>query len=281
MGVGTLGVGESPAFSYIRELVMNELGIVLDAGKGYLVESRLSPIVKKEGLGTIDGLIAALRAGQSASLKRQVLDAMTTNETTFLRDMTPFEVLQQSVLPALVAARKNTRKLRIWYAASSTGQEPYSVSMIIHDQFPELLGWQLDQVATDICRSALDRAKAAKYSQLEVNRGLPARLLIKHFKKDGQDWQLSDPIRKMVKFEELNLIGRWPSMGTFDIVFIRNVLIYFDADTKRKILGRIHDLLAPDGYLFLGAAETTMNLDDRFVRAEVGRGGSYRLAKAA
>ncbi len=269
------------SYVYLRELVMNELGIVLDAGKEYLIASRLSPLARKAGLPGLDGLVAALRTGTKFDLKRSVLDAMTTNETTFLRDVTPFEVLQQAVLPRLIEARRARRKLRIWYAASSYGQEPYSVSMLLHDNFPELMGWQLEQIGTDICRNALERARAGRYSQLEVNRGLPARLLVKHFKKEGADWQISDSIRKMVTFEELNLINAWPPRGVFDIVFIRNVLIYFDQNTKRRIIGKVHDLLAPDGYMFLGAAETTLNLDERFTRLEGGRGGCYRLAKAA
>jgi len=269
------------SLAYLRDLIVKEVGIVLDEGKDYLIESRLGPIARREGLTDIDGLATALRAGKSAELKRSVMDAMTTNETTFLRDVAPFEVLEQSVLPKLIEARRSKRKLRIWYAASSYGQEPYSVSMILHDQFPELRTWQIEQLGTDICRNALTRARSGRYSQLEVNRGLPAKLLVKHFKKDGQDWQLSDTIRGMVKFEELNLINPWPPLGTFDIVFIRNVLIYFDVETKRQIFGRIHNLLAPDGFLFLGAAESTLNIDDRFVRSENGKGGCFKLAKAA
>ncbi len=272
---------DKQVMSYLRDMVLKELGIVLDEGKDYLIESRLGPIARRESLGGLDGLATAIRTGRSPELKRSVLDAMTTNETTFLRDVTPFEVLETSVLPKLIEARRASRKLRIWYAASSYGQEPYSVSMILNDQFPELAGWQVDQLGTDICRNALERAKAGRYSQLEINRGLPARLLVKHFKKEGPDWQLSDSIRKMVKFEELNLIQRWPPMGTFDIIFIRNVLIYFDIETKRQIFGRIHDMLAPDGYMFLGSAESTLNIDDRFVRSENGKGGCFRLAKAA
>ncbi len=269
------------SLAYLRDLIVKEVGIVLDEGKDYLIESRLGPIARREGLTNIDGLATALKAGKSAELKRSVMDAMTTNETTFLRDVAPFEVLEQSVLPKLIEARRSKRKLRIWYAASSYGQEPYSVSMILHDRFPELRTWQIEQLGTDICRNALARARAGRYSQLEVNRGLPAKLLVNHFKKDGQDWQLSDTIRNMVKFEELNLINPWPPLGTFDIVFIRNVLIYFDIEAKRQIFGRIHNLLAPDGYLFLGAAESTLNIDDRFVRSENGKGGCFRLASAA
>ena len=281
MSVASPPVTDAKSNAYLRELVLKELGIVLDAGKDYLIESRLGPIARKENLGGLEGLVTALRSGGKPDLKRTVLDAMTTNETTFLRDVTPFEVLQKTVLPSLIEARRAKRKLRIWYAASSYGQEPYSVSMILHDEFPEVMGWQLEQVGTDICRTALQRARDGKYSQLEVNRGLPARMLVKHFKKVGTDWQISDTIRKMVKFEELNLINTWPPMGTFDIVFIRNVLIYFDQETKKRIIGKVHDLLAPDGYMFLGAAETTLNIDERFGRIEGGRGGCYQRSKAA
>ncbi len=278
--MSTVAVAKS-SFGWVRDLVLTELGIVLDEGKDYLVESRLLPIVKREGLESIEALVLLLKTGRApVALKRAVLDAMTTNETTFLRDTTPFEVLQTSVLPKLIEARRAKRKLRIWYAATSTGQEPYSVSMIINDHFPELLGWNLEQIGTDVSRHALDRAKAGRFSQLEVNRGLPAKLLIKHFKKEGQDWQLNDNIRKMIRLEEMNLNGAWPVItGTYDIVFIRNVLIYFDVPAKKKIMGRIYDLLAPDGFMFLGAAETTLNLDERFTRAEGGRGGCYKRAE--
>jgi chemotaxis protein methyltransferase CheR len=179
----------------------------------------------------------------------------------------------------LIEARKATRQLRIWYAASSTGQEPYSVSMLLRDRFPHLSDWKMDQLATDISRPALDRARAGTYSQLEVNRGLPARYLVKYFRKENSDWQLDDVIRRMVRFEEMNLITAWPTLGTLDIVFIRNVMIYFDLDAKKRILDRIYRSLAPDGYLFLGAAETTLNLDDRFRRGESGRGGCYRTVR--
>lgn len=277
-----LGVTDKASFGYVRDIVAAELGIMLDTGKDYLVESRLLPIAKKEGLESIDALVSQIRSGRAPALKRAVLDAMTTNETTFLRDVTPFEVLRTSVLPALIEARRPRKKLRIWYAASSTGQEPYSVSMILRDHFPELLTWTIEQVGTDVSRNALDRAKAGLYSQLEVNRGLPATMLVKHFKKEGSEWQLSENIRKMVRYEEMNLNGPWPVVnGVYDIVFIRNVMIYFDVEAKKKILGKIYNLLAPDGYMFLGAAETTLNLDERFVRAEGGRGGVYRPTRSA
>jgi chemotaxis protein methyltransferase CheR len=258
--------------------VAADAGIVLEPGKEYLVEARLAPVARREGCASIDALVAKLRLKGSQDLRRMVLDAMTTNETTFYRDIEPFVVLEKHILPALITARRAKRQLRIWYAASSTGQEPYSVSMLIHEKFPELLKWKLDQFATDISSEALARARLGRYSQLEVNRGLPARLLPKYFAKLGQQWQLSDEIRKMVQFEPLNLNAHWPPgvAGTFDLVFIRNVMIYFDVAAKKRILGAIYDRLAPDGMMFLGAAETTFNLDDRFARANYERAGCYR-----
>jgi chemotaxis protein methyltransferase CheR len=267
-------------FDYVRTLVLADAGIVLEPGKEYLLESRLAPVAKGQGLGTVHALIDALRSGRQPQLRRRVLDAMTTNETTFFRDAKPFEFLEEAVLPATIAARRPQQRLRIWHAASSTGQEPYTVSMIMREKFPELQTWAIEQFATDISQAALDRARAGRYSQLEVNRGLPARYLLKYFTKHGLEWHISDAIRGMVKYEELNLNGNWPAMPRFDIIFIRNVMIYFDVAAKKKILGRIADLLQPDGWLFLGAAETTMNLDDRFVRTDFNRAGCYRLASS-
>ena len=268
------------SFNYVRDFVRSEAGIVIDPGKEYLVESRLAPLVRSEGLASIEALVQNLRAGRQTELHRKVVDAMTTNETTFFRDIDPFEYLRTDVLPKLIATRKVARRLSIWYAASSTGQEPYSVSILLREHFPELNDWQIEQVGTDISRKALERAREGKYSQLEVNRGMPAKLLLKYFDKKGLDWQLKPAIRSMVTFQEMNLNGAWPRLGPFDIVFIRNVMIYFDVGAKKTILGRIHDLLRPDGYLFLGAAETTLNLDERFVRTPVGRSGAYTRAGA-
>lgn len=264
------------SFDYVRAFVRTEAGIVVEPGKEYLVESRLGPIARNEGFASIDALVGKLKATRSTELHRKVVDAMTTNETSFYRDVDPFELLRTTVIPSLIAARRSVRRLSIWYAATSTGQEPYSVSMLLREQFPELATWQIDQIGTDISRPALDRAKSGRYSQLEVNRGLPAKLLLKYFDKQGLEWQLKDEIRSMLKTQELNLNGVWPKFPPFDIVFIRNVMIYFDVPAKQRILGRIYDLLPSDGYLFLGAAETTMNLDERFVRLPANRAGCYQ-----
>jgi chemotaxis protein methyltransferase CheR len=260
---------------------MTDAGIVIEAGKDYLVESRLGPLARKEGIASIDTLITTVRSGRHPDLRRKLVEAMTTNETTFFRDTEPFEYLAQDILPRLIESRRATRQLRIWYAASSTGQEPYSVSMLLHERFPELLTWNVTQLGTDYSRPALERARAGRYTQVEINRGLPASLLVKYFDKRGLEWEIKDDIRRMVRYEELNLNAPWPAThGPFDIVFIRNVMIYFDPDAKKRILANIHHLLPADGYLFLGAAETTFNLDERFVRADNGRAGCYKKAPA-
>jgi chemotaxis protein methyltransferase CheR len=266
-------------FDYIRSLVLSDAGIVLESGKEYLVESRLTPVAKREGLPSIAELVSAVRT-RGGDLRRKVVEAMTTNETTFYRDGEPFEFLEKHVLPKLIDARRARRQLRIWYAAASTGQEPYSVSMLIREQFPELLGWQLTQLGTDYSRPALDRARKGRYSQVEINRGLPAKLLVKYFAKQGLEWEIHESVRAMVKYDELNLNAPWPALGQFDIIFIRNVMIYFDLESKKRILNNIHKLLPADGYLFLGAAETTFNLDERFVRCDAGRAGCYQKAPA-
>jgi chemotaxis protein methyltransferase CheR len=271
------GIASDPrAFEFVRRLVYTETGIVIDEGKEYLVEARLGPLARTEGLASIDALVQSLRTGVAPGLQRKVIAAMTTNETTFFRDTEPFRLLEGTVLPALIEARRDVRRLRIWYAACSTGQEPYSVSMLVRESFPELLQWNLHQRATDISDDALERARAGRYTQIEVNRGLPAKLLVKYFEKHGQEWRIHDVITQMVRFEELNLNGPWPPQAKYDVVFIRNVMIYFDVEAKRRILGRMYDLLEPDGFLFLGAAETTFSLDDRFERMDVRGAGCYR-----
>ncbi len=264
-------------FDYIRTLVHDQAAIVLDPGKEYLVESRLTPLASREGYLGIGDLVANLRRGMPSTLKKKVVDAMTTNETSFFRDHEPFEVLKKTILPELIKARAATRQLNIWCAASSTGQEPYSVAMMIRENFPELATWKIFYLATDIAGDVLERARAGRYTQLEVNRGLPVSYLVKYFDKKGTEWQLNDKIRDMVQIQKLNLIRPWPLLPPLDIVMIRNVLIYFDPETKKKILQQIHSLLRPDGSLFLGGAETTLNLDARFKRMPYERAGCYRL----
>jgi chemotaxis protein methyltransferase CheR len=264
-------------FDFVRRLVYQRSAIVLEPGKEYLVESRLAPIVRDNGLGSISELVGKLRGPGAALLERDVIEAMTTNETSFFRDLWPFEVLKADVLPDLIAKRQTTRTLTIWCAASSTGQEPYSISMLIREHFPALGGWNVKILATDLSSEVLEKAKEARYSQLEVGRGMPAALLVKYFERHGLDWQLKPEIRRSVEFRQMNLAEPWPALPPADLVMVRNVLIYFDTDTKKAILGKVRGVLKNDGYMFLGAAETTLNLDEGFERLQFQRTGCYRL----
>lgn len=272
----TIAAGD---FDYIRRLVHDGAAIVLEPGKEYLAESRLVPIARAEGFATIAELVARLQADPRSVLHRKVIEAMTTNETTFFRDVHPFEALRQHVLPELIAARETTRQLTIWCGASSSGQEPYTIAMVLRHHFPALAGWTVRIVATDIARSMLERTREGLYSQLEVNRGLPAPMLVKWFTKEGTHWRVKPELRSMVETVELNLAGAWPALPACDVVFMRNVLIYFDVPTKQSILERVRRHLRPDGWLFLGGAETTLNVDDQFERVPLGRATTYRLKR--
>lgn len=264
-------------FLFVSEMVRREAAIVLEKGKEYLVESRLAPLAQKDGYQDIADMVQKLRDTGEVLLKLKIIDALTTNETSFFRDMKPFEMLQKEILPELIEKRRATRKLNIWCAAASTGQEIYSVCMTIREHFPELQTWDIRILGTDICQDVLDRAEQGVYTQIEVNRGLPAMMLIKYFTKDGEQWKVKDDLKKMTKFRKLNLVQPWGDVGTPDIVFIRNVLIYFDIEVKKQILGKIKRVMQPDGFLYLGAAETTLNLDDDFIRKPYERGGCYTL----
>lgn len=264
-------------FNYVRKLVRERSALVLDPGKEYLVESRLNRLAIREGFGSLRHLVESLRAASSGDLQRKVVEAMVTHETTFFRDVRPFEVLRSVVIPELMVRRAGTHKLNIWSAASSGGQEPYSIAMLLHEYFPSLAGWKVRLTASDISRAALERAREGKYSQMEVNRGLPAILLVKYFQKCAGEWQIHASIRRMVDFLEVNLAHAWPVLPTMDVIFLRNVLIYFDAETRKQILGRVRRLLKPDGYLFLGGSETTISLDDRFEPLPNDRAACFRL----
>jgi chemotaxis protein methyltransferase CheR len=267
----------SPAdFDYVRDFVKREAAITLEDGKEYLVTSRLAPLVRREGVSGLAELIAQLRARPVSPLGGDVVDALTTNETSFFRDVHPFESLRAEVLPALVRERAAERRLRIWCGASSSGQEPYCIAMTVRDGFPELAGWDVQILATDISPSMLEKARRAEYSQLEVNRGLPANLLVRHFTRVGARWKLHDDVAGMVRFERLNLAAEWPGHPTVDLVFLRNVLIYFDVPTKTSILRRIHRHLRPGGHLLLGGAETAVGVEDLFERRMLGRTAWYR-----
>lgn len=262
-------------FDYVCRLVRDRSAVVLDAGKEYLVEARLTPLAGELCLGSVTELVGRLRAGD-AGLSARVVEAMVTTETSFFRDGQPFETLRKAVVPELLAARAAERRLDVWCAACSTGQEPYSLALLLREQFPELPGWRVNVLATDISADVLGRARAGRYTQLEVNRGLPAALLVKYFRQHGRDWELAEDVRRSVEFRELNLVRPWPALPPMDLVFLRNVMIYFDMGTKKEILGRVRRVLRPDGYLILGAAESTLSLDDSFRRAEGLRGGFYR-----
>ncbi len=267
-------------FERVRSLVKERSAIVIDAGKEYLVESRLAPVAKARGFASIDAMCRSLTT-QHEDLIEEVVEAMTTNETSFFRDHHPFEVLRETILPSLISSRQQQRSLRVWCAASSTGQEPFSVAMIIREHFPQLAGWDVRILATDLSRAVLDRAKTGRFRQVEVNRGLSAPLLLKYFRRDGLDFELAPELRKMVEFEEFNLIKPWRAMARFDLLFMRNVLIYFDPVSKRSILERARDQLADDGYLFLGGSESMPADVLGFERLPLARSGCYRVEKSA
>ena len=259
-------------FEYLRELMHLRAAIALDRGKEYLALSRLEPVARDHGLTTVSELVGRLRQRElTSALHDQVVDALTTNETTFFRDYNPWESLRTLVLPELIKRKERTRTLAIWSAGCSSGQEPYSIAMSIREHFPELLTWQLSILGSDISGSVLDRARAGRYGQLEVNRGLPAHLLVRHFTRAGMEWEIEEPIRRMVRFERHNLNDPWPSMPPFDLVLMRNVMIYFETEAKRTVLAKMHHQLAPHGYLLLGASETTYSLSDDFTREPDGR----------
>ena len=263
--------------SYVRDLVRERSAIVLDEDKEYLLESRLAPVVRREKLGSLGDLVGRLRSEPFGALHASVVEAMTTNETSFFRDSHPFEALERHVLPDLLRRRAAERRLRVWCAACSSGQEPYSVAILLRDRFPELDGWDVRVLGTDLSAEMVGRAQDGAYTALEVKRGLPAPHLTAYFDRSGPMWRVREPVRQATEFRTMNLIEPWPRLDRMDVVFMRNVLIYFDAETKRDLLARVRRVLRPDGALFLGASETTLNLDPAYERAAHGRGAYYRL----
>jgi chemotaxis protein methyltransferase CheR len=262
-------------YEYLRKLLKARSGLVLSAEKHYLVESRLLPVARKAGLSNLTGLVARLRAPDAERLTVEVVEAMTTNESLFFRDKVPFDHFRDTIMPALLAARAASRRIRIWCAAAATGQEPYTLAMCLKEMGKELRGWRIEIVATDLSTEVLARAKNGVYSQFEVQRGLSAMMLIKYFSQVGEAWQIAPEIRGMVKFAPLNLLNDFSHLGKFDLVFCRNVLIYFDQATKIDVLERIADVTERDGYLVLGGAETVMGLTKRF-RPVADKRGLYR-----
>lgn len=266
----------TPQFDYLRKIIRQHSAIVIDADKDYLAESRLAPVAEHEGFGSIEDLIVSLERQSFGTLHRRVVDAMTNNETWFFRDYQPFDAVKQKVIPELLEKRAGIRKISLWSAACSCGQEPYSLAMCLRENF-SLPGWNYSIMATDLADHVLNRARLGSYNQMEVSRGLPTPLLTKYFVQEELQWRLKPEIRNMVDFRSLNLIGGWPQMPMIDVLFLRNVLIYFDVEIKKLILEKVRKVLHPDGYMFLGAAETTLNLDDHFERIPFGRTAYYRL----
>jgi chemotaxis protein methyltransferase CheR len=251
-------------YDFLRAYLKARSGLVLSADKQYLVESRLLPVARKAGLGNLAELVAALKLGQDSALMTTVVEAMTTNESFFYRDKTPFEHFRLTIMPALLAARRSSRSIRIWCAAAASGQEPYSLAMCLKELESEIAGWRIELLATDLSGEVLEKARSGLYTQFEVQRGLPIQLLIKHFAQFGELWQIAPELRAMVRYRQLNLLADFSQLGSFDLIFCRNVLIYFDQETKTDVLNRLARVIAGDGYLVLGAAETVVGLTDRF-----------------
>ena len=263
--------------NYICDVVRQESSISLDASKKYLIISRLTPLAQQQGLNNLTALAAALRRYEPA-LRSKVVDALTTNETYFFRDAHPFDALRSAIIPELIAANRAVRRLRIWSAAASSGQEAYSIAMLLSDSFPELESWQVEITGTDISATALAHAQTGRYSDLEVRRGLPAVYLQRYFERAGSEWQIRPEIRQRVKFRQFNLNDPWTTLGVYDVIFLRNVLIYFDVSVRRTILERAADHAHPQSYLMLGAAETPVGVTPRWNVVSVGRTTACRKA---
>lgn len=264
-------------FNYVRDLVRRHSAISLEPDKAYLIETRLAPLARQTGFDSLQALIASLRTNPGADLRDRVIEAMFTHETSFFRDGHPFEILKSMILPSLLAKRPLGQNLTIWCAACSSGQEPFSVAMLAREHFPDLARGRLRTIATDLSESILARAREGLYTQTEINRGLPPALLARYFDKQGSCWRLKLEIRRMVDFQRSNLAEEWPNLPSPDIIFMRNVLIYFDQETKKSILSKVRKTLKSDGYLILGSSETTLNLDPTFESISMGKTVCYQL----
>lgn len=266
-------------FDYVTDLARRNAAIVIDRGKEYFIEARLAPLVQSQGCKSLAELISMMRMNPTFSaLHAKAIDALTTNETFFFRDFQPFEALRKVILPKILEQRAAQRRLSIWSAACSTGQEPYSLAMLLRENFPQLDQWKVSILATDLSATVLTQARSGSYNQFEVNRGLPAPLLIKYFAKRGDRWEVKDTLRQWIDFKEMNLVEPWPIFQPFDIVLIRNVMIYFDVPTKQSILKKIRACIQPSGTLFLGTAETTINLDPAWSPVSLDKTTVYQLA---
>lgn len=243
-------------YGYLRQLVFGLSQNVLDPSRDYLFQTRLTKLLRNQGMSQLDQLINHLRAKKDPALERAIAEAMTINETSFFRDSRPFELLRTDLLPKLIESRRHTRRLRIWSAASSTGQEGYSLAMLLREHFSLLVGWDIRIEGTDICAEVVERAQAGRYHRIDMNRGLPARFIVRYFDHVGEDWVAKQEVRQMCNFRQANLcVSPLPFQQPFDLVFLRNVMLYFSQDTRKTLLANIHRLLAPDGALFLGSSE--------------------------
>lgn len=266
-------------FTFLQQLLLERAGLLLGNEKKYLAEAKLSALAGEEGFGSLEELLGAVQLGEGAGeLERKVIEAMTNAETSFFRDLHPFEALRRHVIPELIERRAAERTLHIWSAACASGQEPYSLLMMLAQSFPQLAGWKVLLIASDISEAMLSRARAGAYTQIEVNRGLPAALMVKYFQRLDAEWQIHERFRQAVDFRRINLTGPWPYLPAMDLILMRNVLIYFDVPTRKVVLGRARKQLKPGGTLVLGGGETTLNLDEGFAPVQLGKAICYRPA---
>jgi chemotaxis protein methyltransferase CheR len=264
-------------FNYLRNLIQERSGLVFGPGKEYLVETRLAPIIKIRKLESINDLVDKLRNNNSEELLDDVIDALTTNETYFFRDIHPFESLKEQVIPSIIKKRQKYKKLNLWCAATSSGQEPYSIAILIREHFPQLKEWEINFMATDISSDMLKRSKIGRFTQLEMDRGLPEAYMVKYFDRKGLEWEAKPTIKDMIRFSRFNLSEPFPLLPLMDIVFMRNVLIYFGVEMKKVILSEVIKIMRKDGFLFLGGAETTLNLNPTFEKLDYQLSGCYFL----
>lgn len=261
---------------FLRDLVARHSGNVIAPRQVYMLEQRLAPLAQSRGLNDVTNLVTELRRSPSPALSTQVAEAVTVNETSFFRDPHVFQGLESGILPEIVNRNRVNKEIRIWCAACSSGQEPYTIAMVLRESFPHLSDWRIKITATDLSEDMLRRCRAGDYSQLEVNRGLPVKKLVRFFERSGTSWRVKDELRNMIEYRRLNLTQPWPYLGQFDIVFIRNVLIYFDQETKRDILTRMRSVMKPNSYLFIGSAETIIGLGVPYERQEIHGTVCYR-----
>ncbi len=261
-------------YAYLRELVLEQSANLIDPSRNLLFDTRLTPIARTAGATNLSGLVDMLRVDRTEHLHRTVAEAMTINETSFFRDVRPFEVLRTTILPAVIAQRPGERKLRIWSAASSTGQEAYSIAMLLLEHFPELARWDVKIIGSDISRSVIEYAQRGRYRRIEVNRGLPARFLLKYFERDGDEWEISPKVKQLCEFCYVNLCAHFPLLPLFDIVMLRNVLLYFPQQDRSCVFADVYRQMQPQGYLLLGNAEQAEDSTDQF-QAEFGQDCYY------